>query len=400
MVGAPGRVDPVSDSASLDAFASAKLAEMERQHLLRRLATTDPREGAVVERGGRRLLNFSSNDYLGLNHHPALKAAAAEAIERYGVGSGASRLVTGNHPLFQALEQRLARLKGSDDAVVFGSGFLTNSGVIPALVGQGDAVFMDELSHACIYFGSRLSGADQFIFRHNDLDHLRQLLEAHRSKHPHAMIVTDGVFSMDGDLAPVGELVAVAGEFDAWLMTDDAHGIGVVGGGRGSSYENGRRHAVPLQMGTLSKAIGGYGGYLCASQPVTDLIRTRCRTFIYSTGLPPANVAAAIAALDLIEADPEFAARPLELARRFTRAINLGLAESPIVPVILGDTDKTMAAGKLLEDEGFLVVPIRPPTVPDGTARLRITFCAGHAEADVDRLAALVRDRVLNGGRP
>jgi 8-amino-7-oxononanoate synthase len=205
---------------------------------------------------------------------------------------------------------------------------------------------------------------------------------------------------MDGDLAPVGDLVAMAGEFDTWLMTDDAHGIGVIGGGRGSSHENGRRHAVPLQMGTLSKAIGGYGGYLCASQPVIDLIRTRCRTFIYSTGLPPASVAAAIAALDLIEADPEFAARPLELARRFTRAINLGLAESPIVPVILGDTDKTMAAGKLLEDEGFLVVPIRPPTVPDGTARLRITFTADHAEADVDRLAALVRDEILNGGRP
>ena len=201
-------------------------------------------------------------------------------------------------------------------------------------------------------------------------------------------------------MAPVGDLVELAQAFDAWLMTDDAHGIGVVGGGHGSSFENGKRLAVPLQMGTLSKAIGGYGGYLCASQPVIDLIRTRCRTFIYSTGLPPASVAAAISALDLIENDPEFAARPLMLARRFTRALNLPAAESPIVPVILGGAEKTLAAGKLLEDEGFLVVPIRPPTVPDGTARLRITFSADHSEADVDHLADAIRSRILNGAEP
>ena len=205
---------------------------------------------------------------------------------------------------------------------------------------------------------------------------------------------------MDGDLAPIGALVELARQFDAWLMTDDAHGIGVIGGGHGSSFENGKRHAVPLQMGTLSKAIGGYGGYLCASQPVIDLIRTRCRTFIYSTGLPPACAAAAIAALDLIENDPEFTARPLALARRFTRALNLPAAESPIVPVVLGDTVATLAAGKFLEDEGFLVVPIRPPTVPEGTARLRVTFSAGHEEADVDRLADIIRRRILDGAAP
>lgn len=394
----------MSDSPSLDAFATAKLEELERKSLRRWLTVTDPvrdiGEGAIVERNGKRLLNFSSNDYLGLNHHPALAKAAIAAIERYGVGSGASRLVTGNHPLFQELEARLAKLKGSDDAVVFGSGFLTNSGVIPTLVGDDDVVFMDELSHACIYQGSQLTGGARHIFRHNDLDHLGNLLGAHRAQHRRAMVVTDGVFSMDGDLAPVGDLVELAKAFDAWLMTDDAHGIGVVGGGHGSSFDNGARHAVPLQMGTLSKAIGGYGGYLCASQPVVDLIRTRCRTFIYSTGLPPASVAAAIAALDVIDGDPEFAARPLNLARRFTRALNLAAAESPIVPVILGDTEKTLAAGKMLEDEGFLVVPIRPPTVPEGTARLRITFSADHAEADIDLLADVIRRRVLDGAAP
>jgi 8-amino-7-oxononanoate synthase len=387
----------MSDSPSLDAFADSKLAEMDRAHLRRRLVITDPLGATEVEREGKRLLNFSSNDYLGLNRHPVLERAAMDAIEQFGVGSGASRLVTGNHPLFRELETRLATLKGTEDAVVFGSGFLTNSGVIPALMGASDAIFLDELSHACIYYGSRLSDAATHVFRHNDLEHLKELLEAHRGACTHAMIVTDGVFSMDGDLAPVGALVDLAQQFDAWLMTDDAHGIGVVGGGHGSSFENGKRHGVALQMGTLSKAIGGYGGYLCASQTVIDLIRTRCRTFIYSTGLPPASVAAAIAALDLIENDPEFAARPVTLAKRFTRALNLPNAESPIVPVILGDTDATLAAGKLLEDEGFLVVPIRPPTVPDGTARLRITFSANHEERDVDRLAELIRERVLNG---
>ena len=392
----------MSDCPSLDAFAAAKLDELEAKSLRRRLTVTDPEagDGVWVERDGKRLLNFSSNDYLGLNHHPALKAAATEAIARYGVGSGASRLVTGNHPLFRELELRLARLKGSDDAIVFGSGFLANSGIIPTLVGADDAVFLDELSHACIYQGSQLTGGARYVFRHNDLNHLSNLLGEHRASHRRAMIVTDGVFSMDGDLAPVGDLVELAQAFDAWLMTDDAHGIGVVGGGHGSSFVDGHRHAVPLQMGTLSKAIGGYGGYLCASQPVIDLIRTRCRTFIYSTGLPPASVAAAIAALDLIEAEPEFAARPLMLARRFTRALNLPRAESPIVPVILGDAEKTLAAGKMLEAEGFLVVPIRPPTVPDGTARLRITFCAGHTEDDIDRLAGVIRKRVLDGGAP
>ena len=390
----------MSDSLSLDAFAASKLQAMESKNLRRRLVTTKPLGVVEVERNGQRLLNFSSNDYLGFNQHPILERAAIEAIERYGVGSGASRLVTGNHPLFRELETRLANLKGTDDTVVFGSGFLTNSGVIPALIGEEDVVFLDELSHACIYYGSQLTGGARHVFRHNDLAHLRELLEQHRQAHPHAMIVTDGVFSMDGDLAPVGALTEIAGEFDAWLMTDDAHGIGVVGDGHGSSFENGKRHAVPLQMGTLSKAIGGYGGYLCASQPVIDLIRTRCRTFIYSTGLPPASVAAAIAALDLIESDQEYANRPVALARRFTRALNLPNAESPIVPVILGDTDKTLAAGKLLENEGFLVVPIRPPTVPEGTARLRITFSAGHEEADIDRLAHLIRSRILNGAAP
>ncbi|MDA0306211.1 MAG: aminotransferase class I/II-fold pyridoxal phosphate-dependent enzyme [Proteobacteria bacterium] len=374
-------------SESLDEFAEAKLAAL--QHLnLKRTVTETERLGPVdVLRGGKRLISFSCNDYLNLSQHPDVKAAAIAATEKFGTGSGASRLVTGNHPLFATLEAKLAKLKGTQSACVLGSGYLANSGIIPALVGKDDMICVDELSHACIYAGASLAQGAVHIFRHNDMDHLREILEGHRKGHPHALIVTDRVFSMDGDLAPVSVLADIADEHDAWLMTDDAHGIGVVGPSAGT---------VPLQMGTLSKAIGGYGGYLCASQAVIDLIRTRCRTFIYSTGLPPGVVAAAIAALDLIAADPEFAARPLAKAIAFTRLLDLKEAESPIVPIVIGDTERTMAAARMLEDEGFLVVPIRPPTVPEGTARLRITFTAAHDDADIERLADIIKTRILD----
>lgn len=339
-------------------------------------------------RGGKRLISFSCNDYLNLSQHPDVKAAAMEATQNLGAGSGASRLVTGNHALFATLETKLANLKGTEAACVFGSGYLANTGIIPALIGSDDMIAVDELSHACLYAGSQLSKGAVHVFRHNDTDHLREILTSHRGEHPRALVVTDSVFSMDGDLAPIGTLADIADEYDAWLMTDDAHGIGVVA--------NGAAGRVPLQMGTLSKAIGGYGGYLCASEPVIDLIRTRCRTLIYSTGLPPGVIAAAIAALDLIAADPEFAARPLSKAIAFTKSLGLADAQSPIVPIVIGDTERTMAAARLLEDEGFLVVPIRPPTVPDGTARLRITFSAAHDDADIERLAEIIKTRILD----
>jgi 8-amino-7-oxononanoate synthase len=264
------------------------------------------------------------------------------------------------------------------------------------LVGGNDLIFIDELAHACLFSGTQLSGARPFVFRHNDMAHLEDLLKTHRPTGGHALILTDGVFSMDGDLAPVEALAALANAHDAWLMTDDAHGIGVIGEGRGSSFVGGRKVDVPLQMGTLSKAVGGYGGYLCADQPVIDLMRTRARTVIYSTGLPPATIAAALKALEVIEANPEFAASPLKKANRFTQALGLPNAESPIVPLIMGDADITLAASAFLESEGFLVTAIRPPTVPAGTARLRFTFTAEHRDEDIDRLAALVKEKILN----
>jgi len=380
---------------SLDRFAREKLDNLKQRHLYRALNDTLREDGIWVERGGRQLLSFSCNDYLNLTQHPAIKRAAIAAIEEYGAGSGASRLVTGNHPLYAQLEARLAAFKNTEAACVFGSGYLANTGIIPTLAWRNGLVLLDELSHACIYAGAQLSGGKVLPFHHNDVGHVRELLTVHRAAHDRALIVTDGVFSMDGDLAPVADLLAVADDYDAWLMSDDAHGIGVVGGGRGSSSVGNAHIPVPLQMGTLSKAIGSYGGYLCASASVIELMRNRARTLIYSTGLPPASVAAAIAALDLIEREPAYATLPVQKAKAFTRRAGLPDAQSPIVPIVVGEEQTALVASRYLEDEGFLVVAIRPPTVPAGTARLRLTFTAQHPDDEIERLADIVRDKIL-----
>ena len=381
---------------SLDTFAQAKLDDLQRRHLRRALAETVREDGIWVERDGKRLLSFSCNDYLNLTQHPAIKQAAIAAIEEYGAGSGASRLVTGNHPLYAQLEARLARIKQTEAACVFGSGYLANAGIIPVLIGRDGLVLADELSHACLFAGAQLSRGTVMTFRHNDVAHAREMLAAHRTEHDHALIVTDGVFSMDGDLAPLGDLLALANEHDAWLMSDDAHGLGVVGGGRGSSFAGNTHIPIPLQMGTLSKAVGAYGGYLCASAAAIDLVRNRARTLIYSTGLPPACVAASIAALELIEREPGYAALPVQKARAFTQAADLPEAQSPIVPVIVGDEEETRAASRMLANEGYLAAAIRPPSVPAGTARLRLTFTAQHPDEHIARLADIVRERILN----
>ena len=375
---------------SLNAFAQAKLDGLERQALRRRLAPTRRLDGLWVERDGRRLLSFSCNDYLNLSHHPKVKAAAAEALALYGLGAGASRLVTGDHPLMAQLEARLAALKQTEAACLFGSGYLANLGLIPTFVGSGDLVLIDELAHACLWAGAKLSGAQMIAFRHNDVAHLTALLGAHRGAAGRALVATDGVFSMDGDLAPLGRLSQACLDHDAWLLTDDAHGIGVLGEGRGSAALFPEAQ-IALQMGTLSKAIGGYGAYVCASQPVIDLLKTRARTLIYSTAPPPAVIAGALAALDVIAADPALIVRPVAKARAFTAALNLPAAQSPIVPIIVGEAEAALTASQALEAQGLLVVAIRPPTVPPGTARLRVAFTAAHADEDVARLAQAVR---------
>ena len=370
---------------SLDDFAAGKLADLERQSLRRSLVPTARTDSIWVERQGRRLLSFSCNDYLGLTQHPELKVAAIEAIERHGVGAGASRLVTGDHPLYAELESRIARMKGTAAACVFGSGYLANTGVAQALLGRDDLILIDELAHSSLWTGARLSRAEVHAFRHNDTAHVEALLGEHRAKHKYALVITESVFSMNGDRAPLDDLAALANRNGAWLMADDAHDLDMTT----------PRPGVPLRIGTMSKALGGYGGFLAASQPVIDLMRNRARTMIYSTGLPPSVVASTLAALDLIEREPGLTAAPLAKARAFTRLTNLPEAQSAIVPVVIGGAQAALDASRLLEDEGFLVVAIRPPTVPEGTARLRLTFSAAHPDAEVERLARMMREKIL-----
>jgi len=377
-------------SDTLTRFAQAKIDGLTARSLARATRPTHRQDGVWVERDGRRLISFSCNDYLGLSHHPAVKAAAVAAIELYGAGAGASRLVTGDHPLYARLEAKLAALKGCEAACVFGSGYLANSGIIPTFVGPGDLIAVDELAHACIWAGAQLSGAEVVTFRHNDVADLEAKLEAHRPSATRALIATDGVFSMDGDIAPLDALSALGQGHDAWLLVDDAHGLGVVGDGAGAASLFPGAH-IDLQMGTLSKAVGGYGGYVCATRPAIDFIKMRARTLVYTTGLPPASAAAALAALDVIETDPARVAAPLAKARRFTAALNLPEAQSAIVPIVLGAAETALAASADLERHGLLVAAIRPPTVPEGTARLRVAFAAGHPDEAVDRLVEAVR---------
>jgi 8-amino-7-oxononanoate synthase len=275
---------------------------------------------------------------------------------------------------------------------VFGSGYLANLGIPPCLVGKDDLIVADETVHASMHAGIQASRAHTEFYPHNDMGACEALLDRHRTDHRHCLIMTEGVFSMDGDCAPLAALCDLADSHAAWLMTDDAHGLGVLGGGRGSSAAAGVADRVPLQMGTLSKAVGAYGGYLCGSSAVIELMVNRARSLIYATGLPPATIAASIAALTLIEQDQDLTAAPLKRARHFTGALGLPLAESPIVPLIVGKPGRALDASKALAERGFLVTAIRPPTVPQGTSRLRFTFSATHTEEDIDGLVAAVRE--------
>lgn len=368
---------------NLDAFAQEKLAGLEARGLRRELTPTARLGGARVVRGGRELVSFACNDYLDLAHHPRVLAAAHAALERHGAGAGGSRLVTGDAPETGALEAALARRKGTPAALVFASGYLASIGVIPALVGPGDLVLLDALSHACLWSGARLSGARVEAFAHNDAEDLERRLAALRGGARRALVLTERVFSMDGDLAPMADLLTVAERHDAWTLADDAHGLGVAEGGDGAR--------APLEMGTLSKALGSTGGYVCASQAVVDLLKSRARAFVYTTGLAPASAAAALAALEVIAAEPERGARVRRAAARLADRLGLAPARSAVVPLLVGEAHAALALSAALEAQGFLAVAIRPPTVPDGTARLRFALSCAHTEADVDAVADAVR---------
>ena len=358
------------------AFAEEKLDAIEARNLYRRLRPTARGSLMWAEREGRALVSFSDNDYLGLSADPRVKQAAAQAALDHGAGAGASRLVTGDCPLYADLEARLAAMKGTEAALVFGSGYLANVSAIPVLARPGDHILLDALSHACMHAGARLSGAFVETFRHNDVEDLRARLAA--SAAPRKLVLTETVFSMDGDLAPLDLIAGACADHDAWLMTDDAHGFGVV------TADN----PAPVQMGTLSKAVGSYGGYVCGPRALIELLVNRARGLIFTTGLPPAALGASIEALRIIEAEPERRERVLAYATRFSRALDAPPAESAIVPVILGSEESALSASTRLADKGLLVAAIRPPTVSPGTARLRVSFSSEHRLEDVEALGA------------
>lgn len=370
-----------------------ELRELESQSLRRRLRRLDSPQGNRIELGETgACLNFSSNDYLGLADDAELKETYAGNVWRWGAGSGASRLVCGTMSPHLDLEDFLASLKRSEAALAFSSGFATATGTLSALCGKGDVVILDKLCHASLIDGARLSGATMRVFPHNDLDRLDHLLQWARDEtgtEARTIVVTESVFSMDGDRAPLPEIVELKERHHAWLLLDEAHAFGVIGPeGRGLAAEFGLESLVDLQMGTLSKAVGLSGGYVCASRDVVDLLINRARTFIYSTAPPPALAATAIEALEIIRGE-----RGDELRRKLhsnVSRLDEG-AESAIVPVVVGENEEAIAMSERLRQKGFLVPAIRYPTVPRGTARLRVTLSAAHRGEDVEALKNAIR---------
>lgn len=364
---------------TLEDYCTGEVRALERADR-RRMLKESAREGCHVVQNNQRYISFSCNDYLGLSNDPRVIAAASAAVKQYGNGSGASRLVTGNHPLYAKLEAQIARMKHREAAVVFGSGYMANIGTIPVLVGKGDVIFADKLVHACLLDGAQLSGATIKRFRHNDTAHLAALMAQHRSAFKHALVLVDHVYSMDGDVAPLAELSALCHLHKGWLMADDAHGLGIL--------PHSNNDAVDIWMGTLSKSAGSYGGYVAASRAVVDMLVTKARSLVFSTGLPPATCAGALAALEIMEVEPERGKRALALANRVADALGMPHTSSPILPLILGSETRALALSEQLKQRGILAAAIRPPTVPPGTARLRLTFSAGHTDAEVDMLIA------------
>jgi 8-amino-7-oxononanoate synthase len=370
-----------------------QLAGLEAAGLLRTLRPLDSPAGPRVTRDGRELWNFASNDYLGLATHPALAEAFIEGVKRYGTGAAASRLVSGSLPPHRALEEALAAAKGCEAALLFSSGYATATGCLPALAGKTDVLVLDKLCHACLIDGARLSGATIRVFPHNDIAKLERLLESLRAKQPAAriVVVTESVFSMDGDLCPLREIVDAKDRHGALLFLDEAHAFGVLGpGGMGLAAEFGLQGRVDFQMGTFSKAAGLSGGYLATGNEWRELLVNRARSFIYSTAPPPALAHAALAALALIRSAEGDALR--QDLRANLAALAAPGHPSPIVPLVLGENAAALAAARQLEDLGFLVPAIRFPTVPRGTARLRISLSARHPRPAVEALRDALKD--------
>jgi 8-amino-7-oxononanoate synthase len=404
---------------SLDEELERRLAAIRDQGLHRELRRVDSPQGPRLEASGRTFINFSSNDYLGLANHPALKDAAIKALERFGAGSGASRLICGSLAPHHELEEALAAFKGVEAALAFSSGYTAALGTIAALLGKDDVVVVDKLVHACIVDAVKLCGAKLRIFAHNDLNQLEEILKWSRQRprtpeaKPHTLIVTESVFSMDGDRAPLPEIVALKETHGAWLMVDEAHATGLYGPNRrGVAEALGVSDQIEIQMGTLGKALGASGGYICGSRTLIDYLTNRARSFIFSTAPVPAAVAAARAGIQLTRSgEGEQRCRTLwQRVAECSRGVppvsifpteksgdrrDAGPAQGAIRPIIIGDEAVAVAVAARLRELGIFVPAIRYPTVARGSARLRITLTAGHASEDIARLASALAE-ILN----
>ena len=373
------------------AWLDQELAELDRRGLRRTVACRGGKQTAEIVLDGQRLANFGSNDYLGLAADPRLAAAAARAVEQEGWGSGASPLVTGFGPAHRALQERLASFEQTEAALLFSSGFAANTGTVATLVGSGDAIFSDRHNHASIIDGCRLSRAAVHIYAHGDPHDLAARLRAAR-QYRRRLIVTDGLFSMDGDLAPLAELAELADRYGAMLMVDEAHATGVVGrGGRGAAEALGVEHRIDVRVGTLSKALGSAGGFVCGRRSLVQWLTNQARSYFFSTAPPPAASAAASAALDIVQQEPQRRRRLLERAAELRRKLGqqgwqLGPSQAQIVPVVVGAADRAMQLAAALRQRGLFVPAIRPPSVPAGGALLRISLSAAHAPKMLERL--------------
>lgn len=367
------------------------LKKRQEQGLLRSLRPLAWRLGGKINFDGREYVDFSSNDYLGLSGHPKLKKAAIEAIDKFGAASCASRLLSGDAEIFHQLEDRIAKFKGKEAALVFNSGYQANVGIISSLFTKGDCIFSDRLNHASIIDGILLSQARIFRFQHNSLEHLESFLKKERDKFKNALIITESIFSMDGDRAPLKELVRLKEKYNCRIMVDEAHATGVFGeNGSGLVEEEGLSDRIDLIMGTFSKALAGFGAYLATSKNTADYLVNTCRSFIYSTALPPAVIAGNLASLKLIKDEPHrrkiLLSRAKMLRDKLQKKGFCVKGSSQIIPVILGDNLRALEFAKKIQEKGYWVLPVRPPTVPAGQARLRLSLSYYHNEETLNKL--------------
>jgi glycine C-acetyltransferase len=378
------------------AHLTEQLDELRARGTFFRLRVLEDEQAAVCHYDGKQVINLASNNYLGLCNHPKLREAALAATVKYGVGSGAVRTIAGTMRIHMELEEKIAAFKGVEACVVFQSGFAANAGTVSSILGKEDFILSDELNHASIIDGARLSRAKIKVFRHKDVAHAEELLKELENEPGRKLVITDGVFSMDGDIGPVGELAALCEKYGAIMMVDDAHASGVLGrNGRGSVDHFGCTDRVDVQVGTLSKAIGALGGYVCGSRDLIDYLYHRARPFLFSTSHPPSVAATCIAAFDLLESEPERIER-LWLNTRYFQEQLAGVgfdiggkstpkSETPITPIILGDGRKTMEFSRALFDEGLMATGIAFPTVPEGKARIRCIMTSEHTREMIDR---------------